>query len=35
MLSSSIAYWQPSKDGFHSCVVEWMGGGWYSSSAKR
>src|SRR5258708_6541574 len=35
VLLSSPAYPQQSKNGSYSCVVEWVGGGWYNSSTKR
>jgi len=34
-LLSSSAYSQQSKNASYSCVVEWMGGGWYNSSTQR
>jgi hypothetical protein len=35
LLFSSTAYSQQSKNASYSCIVEWMGGGWYNSSTKR
>ena len=35
LLLSSTAYSQQSKNASYSCVVEWVGGGWYNSSTKR